>query len=162
MRVFICGVFVLLVSLFFKLESPWAVRQILVLVGSLSSPGDEVMEVQGNTLSVMTTDHHSIEVQLAGLATPSAHWQAEETGVLGMLVQNSSVTVQCLSQCQSGQTQQALVKLPNGTLLQSIVLSDGVGQLDPQQLKQLPQPTEIALSSAQTLAQSQHKNIWGS
>jgi hypothetical protein len=161
MRAFIYGVFVLLVTLFLKLESPWAVQQMLALVSSLSPSGDEVTEVQGNTLSVTTSDHHSIEVQLVGLATPSAHWQAEETGVLGMLVQKSPVTVQCLSQCQPGQTQQALVKLPDGTLLQSIVLSDGVGQLDPQQLKQLPQTTAIALESVQTLAQSQHKNIWG-
>jgi hypothetical protein len=134
----------------------------LVLVGSSSPSGDEVTEVQGNTLSLMTADHHSIEVQLAGLATSSAHWQAEETGILGMLVQNSPVTVRCASQCQPGQTEKALVSLPNGTLLQSIILSDGVGQLDPQQLKQLPQTTATALSSAQALAQSQHRNIWGS
>jgi hypothetical protein len=161
MRAFIYGIFILLASLLLKLEAPSVIRQTLLLASSSFPPEDEVTEVQGNTLTIKTANNIPETVQLAGLATPSAHWQAEETGVLGMLMKNSPVAVQCVSQCQPGQNQQALVKLPNGTLLQSIVLSDGVSQLDPQQLKQLPQTTAIALETAQSLAQSQHKNIWG-
>lgn len=53
-----------------------------------------------------------------------------------------------------------LVRLPNGTLLQEILLAQGLTELDSTQ-KDLPTDVTHALQQAQLSAQQQHKNFWG-
>ncbi|UIE38870.1 thermonuclease family protein [Leptodesmis sichuanensis] len=55
----------------------------------------------------------------------------------------------------------ALVKLPNGTLIQTILLTEGLAKLDSQQVSSLPPDVLTSLQQAQRSAQQQHKNLWG-
>lgn len=99
---------------------------------------------------------------MAGLAPSSPRWQAEATGVLTLLLQASDgkVSIQTMHSTQARQTV-ALVALPNGTLLQQILLAQGLAKLDRQQISDLPPDIQIVLQQSQASAQQEHKNTWG-
>ena len=121
-----------------------------------------VESIQGHTLTLLKPDGSTQRIQLAGLAPSSPRWQTEATGVLTLLLQASAgkVSIQTVHRIQARQTL-ALVALPNGTLLQQILLAQGVAKLDRQQLSDLPPDVQIALQQAQESAQQEHKNSWG-
>ena len=121
-----------------------------------------VQAIQGHTLTMLALNGSTQQIQLAGLAPSSPRWQREATGILTLLLQASEgqVLIQTMPHNPAGQPV-ALVKLPNGTLLQQILLAQGLAKLDPQQLSNLPPDIQIALQQAQTSAQQEHKNIWG-
>ncbi|HEY9645097.1 MAG TPA: hypothetical protein V6C88_01940 [Chroococcidiopsis sp.] len=145
-----------------KLAAPLIVRHgVDLLARQFPQSGDLVMVVQGSLLTLRSPAKVPLKVHLVGLAPTNLHWKSEATGVLGMLVHDQPVVVQCVAQCQLGKTEEALVRLTNGTLLQTILLTDGLGKIVPKALPLLPTSVAIALRSAQRSAQQQHRNIWG-
>jgi endonuclease YncB( thermonuclease family) len=121
-----------------------------------------VQEIAGNHLTVHAPNGSTQSIQLAGLAPLPAHWQHEMTGVLSSLLQASGgqVSVTVITDTPRGQTS-ALVKLPNGMLVQTILLAEGLAKLDRQQLSNLPPDVQTSLQQIQASAQQQHKNVWG-
>jgi endonuclease YncB( thermonuclease family) len=121
-----------------------------------------VQTIQGHTLTVVAPNGSTQQIQLAGLASSPSRWQREATGILTLLLHASEgqVSIQTMSPNPAGQTV-ALVKLPNGTLLQQILLAQGLAKLDPHQRSDLPPDVQIALQQAQASAQKEHKNAWG-
>jgi endonuclease YncB( thermonuclease family) len=121
-----------------------------------------VQSIQGHTLTVAAPKGSTQQIQLAGLASSPYRWQREATGILTLLLQASEgqVSIQTMPHNPAGQTG-ALVQLPNGALLQQILLAQGLAKLDPHQRSDLPPDIQIALQQAQTSAQQEHKNIWG-
>jgi endonuclease YncB( thermonuclease family) len=118
--------------------------------------------IQGHTLTLLQPNGSTQRIQLAGLAPSSPRWQAEATGVLTLLLQASDgkVSIQTMHRTQARQTV-ALVALPNGTLLQQILLAQGLAKLDRQQISDLPPDIQIVLQQSQASAQQEHKNTWG-
>ena len=122
---------------------------------------DQVVSVQGSTLSVKVPGQSPQTIQLAGIAPADKHWQEETTGVISALLESTrgQVSVNTMGRSPSGEAS-ALVELPNGTTLQQVLLEDGVAQLDNDSLSRFPADVSAKLQAAQAAAQSQHKNIW--
>ena len=132
---------------------------------AIARPSESFYRVQSSQdyrLTVLAPNGSTQQIQLVGLAPSSPRWQREAMGILTLLLQASEgrVSIQTMPHNQAGQTM-ALVKLPNGTLLQHILLAQGLAKLDPRQLSDLPPGVQIALQQAQASAQQEHKNTWG-
>lgn len=114
--------------------------------------------IYGNIWQISSPQHGSRTFQLAGLKPITPIWQAQANSVAMMLIQASQnqVDIQFLPPDSS----LAIVRLPNGTLLQEILLAQGLAELDSTQ-KDLPTDIAHALQQAQLTAQQQHKNFWG-
>jgi endonuclease YncB( thermonuclease family) len=145
-----------------KLSIPALLHQQSLLTAAPIQSFSRVKEIAGNTLTVIAPNGSTQQIQLAGLTPSSPRWQAEATGVLRLLLQASDgkVSIQTTHRGQEKQTV-ALVALPNGTMLQQILLSQGLAKLDPQQLSDLPIDIQLALQQAQASAQQERKNTWG-
>jgi hypothetical protein len=152
----------LLSPLIAKVGTPLIQHQALqALSNQLPQSDYQVVEIKDGDIMLRSPQDTHRQVHLSGLEALPPHWEAQATGTLGMLTQNTTVSVQCLHQCEPGETEEALVSLPNGTLLETVLLSDGLGKLDPEQLQSLPYSVSSTLQSAQATAQQQHKNVWG-
>lgn len=116
------------------------------------------ISVHGTTWQIASPQHPPRTIQLAGLKPIAPVWQDQANSVAMMLIHASQnqVDIQFLTTNSS----LALVRLPNGTLLQEILLAQGLAELDPNQ-KDLPIDVVHALQQAQLTAQQQHKNFWG-
>lgn len=113
-------------------------------------------------LTVHTPEKSSITVRLLGLQAANEQWQSQQAGTIAMLLQASNVQVALLNiQPIKPREVAAIVALPNGTSLQEVLLEDGLAELEPSQLSQLPQDTTQRLQQAETEARKQRKNIWG-
>jgi hypothetical protein len=114
--------------------------------------------IRGNIWQISSPHHGDRTFQLAGLKPIAPNWQAQANSVAMMLIQASQnqVDIQFLPPDSS----LGLVRLPNGTLLQEILLAQGLTELDSTQ-KDLPTDVTHALQQAQLSAQQQHKNFWG-
>lgn len=161
-QIALCGAAVCL-PLALKLGVPAVLssRRVESLLASGRSEMDYVTSVQGDVLTVEQPGESPQAMQLAGIAPASEHWQAEANGVISMLLESNQgqVSVESLGQTSSD-THLAIIKLPNGTTLQEILLKDGVAKLDSDSLETLPPEVSTTLKQAEALAQSQHKNIW--
>lgn len=128
--------------------------------GLLSPQATEAttISIYGNIWQISSPHHSSRTFQLAGLKPIAPVWQVQANSVAMMLIEasNKPVDVQFLPPNSS----LALVRLPNGTLLQEILLAQGLAELDPNQ-KDLPTDVAHALQQAQLTAQQQHQNFWG-
>lgn len=128
--------------------------------GLLSPDATEAttIAIYGNIWQISSPQHGSQTFQLAGLNPIAPVWQDQANSVAMMLIQAShnQVDVQFLPSNSS----LAIVRLPNGTLLQEILLPQGLAELDSTQ-KDLPTDIAHALKQAQLSAQQQHKNFWG-
>jgi len=128
--------------------------------GLLSPQATEAttIAIYGNIWQLSSPQHGSRTFQLAGLKPIVPVWQTQANSVAMMLIQASQnqVDIQFLTPDSS----LAIVRLPNGTLLQEILLAQGLAELDPSQ-KDLPTDVAHALQQAQLTAQQQHKNFWG-
>jgi endonuclease YncB( thermonuclease family) len=145
-----------------KLSIPALLHQHSLLTAAPTQSFSRVKAIAGNTLTVLAPNGSTQQIQLAGLAPPSPRWQRQTTGVLTRLLEASEgqVSIQTVHHIQPKQVI-ALVKLPNGTLLQQILLSQGLAKLDPQQLSKLPPNIQLVLQQAQASAQHERKNAWG-
>lgn len=114
--------------------------------------------IHGNTWQISSPQHPSRTFQLAGLKPIAPVWQAQANSVAMMLIgaSQNQVDIQFLTPKSS----LAIVRLPNGTLLQEILLAQGLAELDSSQ-KHLPTDIAHALQQAQLSAQQQYKNFWG-
>lgn len=161
-QIALCGAAVCL-PLALKLGVPVILssRQVEPLLASSHSDMDHVLSVQGDVLTIQQSGEPPQAMRLAGIAPASERWQAEANGVISMLLESShgQVSVESLGQTPSD-THSAIIKLPNGTTLQEILLKDGVAKLDSDSLETLSPDVATTLKQAEALAQSQHKNIW--
>jgi hypothetical protein len=128
--------------------------------GLLSTQATEAttIAIYDNTWQISSPQPGSRTFLLAGLKPIAPVWQDQANSVAMMLIQASQnqVDIQFLTPKSS----LAIVRLPNGTLLQEILLAQGLAELDPNQ-KDLPIDVTHALQQAQLTAQQQHKNFWG-
>ncbi|NJP12559.1 MAG: hypothetical protein HC866_26385 [Leptolyngbyaceae cyanobacterium RU_5_1] len=136
-------------------------RQISVL-NHATQALDTVESIHGNVLTVRGLDGSTRQVQLAGLAALNSRWQQEATGVLASLIQASQGQIAVIATHPAPAGKEfALMRLPNGTLIQQVLLAEGLAKLDVQQVFGLPSNLRTVLQQAQTSAQQQHKNLWG-
>jgi hypothetical protein len=136
-----------------------ALARAKLLVGfeqTLNRPVYGVGAINRGVLSLVHPDGNITQNTLAGLAPSSTRWQDEATGILGSILRTSRGQV-FVSWMNQGT---AVVSLPNGTMLQRILLSDGVAKTDPAQLALMPTDIANTLRQAELSAQQQHKNIW--
>jgi endonuclease YncB( thermonuclease family) len=114
--------------------------------------------IHGNTWQYSSPQHPPRTFHLAGLKPVAPIWQNQANSVAMMLIgaSQNQVDIQFLAP----DSPLALVRLPNGTLLQEILLAQGIAEFDPNQ-KNLPVDVAHALQQAQLTAQQQHKNLWG-
>lgn len=152
-----------LIGLLLPVGIRWGIPEIALSAqraGLLSPQTTEAttIAIYGNIWQISSPQHGSRTFQLAGLKPVALVWQAQANSVAMMLIQASQnqVDIQFLPPNSS----LALVRLPNGTLLQEILLAQGLAELDPNQ-KTLPTDVAHALHKAQLTAQQQHKNFWG-
>jgi hypothetical protein len=134
-----------------------AVQLKQTVLGQSPQPLWGVESIEQEQLTFRTPTGSTQHLSLAGIATINNHWQREATGVMAAVLAASHAQVSVSPQSSTT----ALVRLPNGTLLQRILLTDGVAKLDPSQLATLPADIVADLKQAQTSAQQQQKNIWG-
>lgn len=160
-RVYLLWTIALLLPIGLKLGVPTLLQKQSTFA-SQNSSFYVVEAITGNHLTVCAPNGSIQSIRLAGLAPLPAHWQHEATGVLATLLQASSrqVSVTTIAYPPSRQIL-ALVKLPNGTLIQTILLTEGLAKLDSQQVSSLPPDVLTSLQQAQRSAQQQHKNLWG-
>ena len=114
--------------------------------------------IHGNTWRINSPQQPPQTIQLAGLKSIDSTWQNQADSVAVMLIHASQnqVNIQLLNPGSS----LAIVRLPNGTLLQQVLLSQGLAEFDFSQ-KNLPTDIAQTLQQAQQNAQQQHKNLWG-
>jgi hypothetical protein len=119
-----------------------------------------VESIQRGVLSLQATDRSHKQVQLAGL-TMGDRWQGQADGVVLMVLNAAGARVRLVHEqnIRSGESR-AIIALPNGTLLQEVLLADGLAKLDTQALPSLPQTITDRLQKAEASARAQHKNIW--
>ena len=136
-------------------------RRIEPFLPNASSAMDQVVSVQGSTLSVEKSGQAPQDITLAGIAPAGEHWQSEANGIISALLESTQgqVSVASIERSPSGEAS-ALVELPSGTTIQQVLLEDGVAKLDDATLKLFPADVATKLQTAQSLAQAQHKNIW--
>ncbi len=160
-RVYLLWAIALLLPIGLKSGIPALLYEQSTLASSNSSFYN-VQAIAGNHLTVRAPNGSTQLIQLAGLSLLPPRWQHEATGVLSALLQVSGgqVAVTITTSTSDGRTL-ALVKLPNGTLIQTILLSEGLAKLDYRQLTNLPPDILTSLQQAQSAAQQQHQNLWG-
>jgi endonuclease YncB( thermonuclease family) len=113
-------------------------------------------------LTVRTPEKSVIKVRLIGLQAANEQWQSQAAGEIALLLKASNAQVFLLNvQPIKPGAISAIIALPNGTLLQEILLADGLAKLDPAQLPHLSQQTTQGLQQAQAKAKAQRKNVWG-
>lgn len=114
------------------------------------------------TLTVRSPEKSAIKVRLIGLQVANEQWQSQAAGEITLLLKASNAQVALLNvrSIKPGEVA-AIVALLNGTLLQEILLADGLAKLDPAQLPYLPQQTTQELQQAQAQAKAHRKNAWG-
>ncbi|MBW4489684.1 MAG: hypothetical protein KME12_18020 [Trichocoleus desertorum ATA4-8-CV12] len=117
-----------------------------------------VISMDSNTWQIFSPQHPSRSIQLAGLKPIDATWQNQANRAARMLIHayQNQIDIQFLSP----ESPLALVRLPSGTLLQQILLAQGLAELHPNQ-KNLPTEIVPMLQQAQHSARQQHKNRWG-
>lgn len=120
----------------------------------VSEPQDlyRVASIQQGVFLLQAPDRSFKQVRLAGL-TIGDRWQGQADGVVLMLLNATGVRVRLIHE-------RGLIALPNGTLLQEVLLADGLAKLDAKSLASFPQSIRDRLQKAQTAARAQHKNIW--
>ena len=136
-------------------------RRVEPLLPLSHSEMDHVLSVQGEVLTVEQPGKSPEAIRLAGISPANKHWQAAANGVISTLLESNQGQVSVTpveSFDNSGNS--ALIRLPNGTTLQEILLEDGVAKLDEIGLDAVPDDVATTLQKAQAAAQAQHKNIW--
>jgi endonuclease YncB( thermonuclease family) len=118
--------------------------------------------VEGYTLRVRAADQSRRKVRLAALQPGQGDWQNQAAAITTLML-SSQATVRLTHVQPSSQSDevQAIAYLPNGTLLQQVLLSDGLAKLDRAQLSRLPIKEAQLFQQAEAVARSQRKNIWG-
>jgi len=123
-----------------------------------NAAGNVVVDrISGRTWTVRTPDQPEIETQMVGIEPISAIDVEQVNGILSMLVQHSNRRVTLV---YPESAPQALVYLPNGTLLQRVLILEGLAKINAQELSILPKDIAQTLQKAQQSAQQQHKNLW--
>lgn len=154
-----------LVGLLLPIGVRWGIPKLAGQVqasGLLSPPTTQattVTAIHGNTWQINSPQQPPRIIHLAGLKPIAAPWQNQANSVAIMLIKSfqNQVDIKLLNPNSS----LAIVHLPNGTVLQEILLKQGLAQFDPNQ-KGLPPGIAHTLQQAQQSAQRQYKNIWGS
>lgn len=113
----------------------------------------KVEAIEQGVLRLQAPDRSHKQVRLVGL-TMSDRWRGQAEGVLLMVLNAAGARVRLMGE-------QGLIALPNGTLLQEVLLADGLAKLDAKSLPTFPQSIRDRLQKAETAARAQHKNIWG-
>lgn len=112
-----------------------------------------VESIQQGVLRLQAPDRSYKAVRLAGL-TMSDRWQGQAEGVVLMVLNADGARVRLIDEG-------GLIALPNGTLLQEVLLADGLAKLDANRLSSFPRSIRDRLQKAEAAARAQHKNVWG-
>ena len=112
-----------------------------------------VESIERGVIQLQAPDRSAKQVRLAGL-TIGDRWRGQADGVLLMVLNAAGARVTLIDEGD-------LIALPNGTLLQEVLLADGLAQLDTESLPSFPQSIRDRLQKAEATARAQHKNIWG-
>lgn len=112
-----------------------------------------VESIEGGVLRLQSPDLAFKQVRLAGL-TIGDRWRGQADGVVLMLINAAGARVKLIDE-------QGFIALPNGTLLQEVLLADGLAKLNAKSLPLFPQSIRDRLQKAETAARAQHKNVWG-
>lgn len=113
----------------------------------------KVESIEQGVLMLQAPDRSHKQVRLAEL-TISDRWRGQAEGVLLMVLNAGGARVRLIDK-------QGLIALPNGTLLQEVLLADGLAQLEAKSLHLFPQSIRDRLQKAEATARAQHKNVWG-
>lgn len=113
----------------------------------------KVESIEQGVLMLQAPDRSYKQVRLAGL-TIGDRWQGQAEGVLLMVLNAAGARVRLIDE-------RGLIALPNGTLLQEVLLADGLAKLDAKSFPSLPQTIRDRLRKVEATARAQHKNIWG-
>lgn len=144
-------------------EERMGVFQVLTKTHASSTHTVEAIAFKSNlTLTVRSPEKSVIKVRLIGLQSATERWQSQAAGAIALLLKasNAQVAFFNVQPIKPGEIA-AIVTLPNGTLLQEILLADGLAKLDFPPLARLPQETAQRLQHTEAQAKAQRKNVWG-